>query len=100
MVAEHARVALGIRKASATRVAGVGQDEDATTEEAVAARHQIAHDLASPVRGTSIVADLLAEALDAPSPDLDLLRELSTQLSALSADSVERLAAFAEGRSP
>lgn len=73
------------------------RDADSTTEELAAARHQIAHDLASPVRGTSIVADLLAEALESPSPDLQLLRELSSQLSALSADSVERLAAFAEG---
>lgn len=75
----------------------VPQTGEATDEE-IAARHQIAHDLASPVRGAVILADLLAETLEAPEPDLEVLREISKQLSELTLKSSEQLADFASER--
>lgn len=58
-------------------------------------RKQIAHDLASPVRGLGILADLLAETLKSETVELDVVQELSDQLTRLSTDMNERLTAFA-----
>lgn len=58
-------------------------------------RHQIAHELLSPVRGASIVADLLAESLEADETDPEFLAELSELLSTLVDDLNRRLREFA-----
>lgn len=73
----------------------VRHSEQATNAE-IEARHKIAHDLASPVRGTSILADLLAETLVESEPDLDLIRQISTQLTELTVRTSEQLTAFAK----
>jgi len=65
------------------------------TEDQIAARHSAAHDLASPIRGVAILADLLDEALVSPEPDLKLLREISAQLATLTGEATARLNAFA-----
>ncbi len=65
------------------------------TELERAARHQAAHDLSSPIRAAAIVADLLSEALDAVEPDLEVLRELSSQLTTLTVETTAKLADFA-----
>ena len=70
-------------------------DVEPNGEEAL--RHELAHALASPVRGTAIVADLLAEQLDLGTPDIDVLKELSKQLHSLTEEASSRLAAFAGG---
>jgi len=90
---------------SRTTIAGVtgngeggrveGSDVELNEEEAL--RHELAHALASPVRGTAIVADLLAEQLDLRTPDIDVLKELSKQLHTLTEEASSRLAAFAGG---
>ena len=58
-------------------------------------RHEIAHDLSSPVRGTAIVADLLAEILETKNPDMTTVRDLSAQLSTLVTETNQRLSDFA-----
>ena len=58
-------------------------------------RHQIAHDLASPVRGIAILADLLAESLGSEPFDFDALHDVSSQLTSLSAEATQRLQEFA-----
>ena len=65
------------------------------TEDQIAARHTTAHNLASPIRGVAILADLLDEALAADEPDLALLREISAQMATLVGEATDRLAAFA-----
>ena len=70
-------------------------DVDGDTDRAEL-RHQLAHDFASPIRGLGILADLLAETLDREPVDLEVIGELSDQLSRLSIDVNERLTAFAK----
>jgi|GEM_PF-3831441 len=60
------------------------------------ARHRAAHDLMSPARGVSIVADMLSVALDEPTPDIDTIRDLSAQLTQSSEELITRLRNFAE----
>jgi len=59
-------------------------------------RHEIAHELSSPLRGASIVVDLLSEAIENESLTPDLLQEMSGQLSTLLGELNQRLSAFAE----
>lgn len=59
-------------------------------------RADIAHSLASPIRGLGILADLLAETAQAGEPDLDVVREVSRQLTVLVGDANQRLTEFSE----
>lgn len=77
----------------------VGTKDEQEGELSTQIRQQAAHDLMSPARGVSIAVDLLAEVLESPVPDMDLIRTLSRQLATSSDDLLARLSLFAEGRS-
>lgn len=58
-------------------------------------RSEIGHQLRSPVRGITILADLLAEMLDKDEIDSEVLHEISRQLCELAIDANDRLTQFA-----
>jgi len=61
-------------------------------------RSEVAHVLASHVRGMAILADLLAENLASGTPDLVAIGDISGQLSNLAVETSQRLSDFREGR--
>lgn len=70
---------------------------DADREMELQLRSEIKHSLASPVRGLSILTDLLAESLALESPDVEALREISEQLTMLTGEATNRLTDFSSG---
>lgn len=70
---------------------------DSDREMELQLRSEIKHSLASPVRGLSILTDLLAESLALESPDVEALREISEQLTMLTGEATNRLTDFSSG---
>jgi len=60
----------------------------------LALRSELKHSLASPIRGISILSDLLAESLASAEVDMEAIREISDQLTTLTEDTCNRLASF------
>ena len=78
-------------------MAMVREVADADREMELQLRSEIKHSLASPVRGLSILTDLLAESLALESPDVEALREISEQLTMLTGEATNRLTDFLSG---
>ncbi len=78
-------------------MAMVREVADADREMELQLRSEIKHSLASPVRGLSILTDLLAESLALESPDVEALREISEQLTMLTGEATNRLTDFSSG---
>lgn len=78
-------------------MAMVREVADADREMELRLRSEIKHSLASPVRGLSILTDLLAESLALESPDVEALREISEQLTMLTGEATNRLTDFSSG---
>ena len=57
-------------------------------------RSEIKHSLASPIRGMSILTDLLAESLNSDAPDMHEVRQISEQLTTLTGEATDRLQNF------
>ena len=78
-------------------MAMVREVADADREMELQLRSEIKPSLASPVRGLSILTDLLAESLALESPDVEALREISEQLTMLTGEATNRLTDFSSG---
>lgn len=86
---------LGLKPPRPDGYAGAVGTSFQSMEDQIQARHDAAHNLASPIRSVAILADLLTDALQRPDLDAELLRELSGQLVASAEEATKRLKAFA-----